>query len=316
MKLLHETRINLYSKVAQPKICVLSDIHFSYQVKDARLDLILEKMRELSPDYIFIPGDLIDSNDMIFDKDEENRLLSWLKNLGEIAKVILSVGNHDICRKPTDRHRISGEWEVYENPEFMKKVNALENVFYLNNEKYEDSKIYVLGLTLSPDYYNLLDQRPSVVHPAHEKLNEILKELDDIDQRLITKLPKNKLKFVLIHSPVLLTDYRVKAELTEFDYFISGHMHNGIVPPIIDELWRSSTGFVSPTRNMLPRNIRTTRKTVEEKLIIAGAVTTWHECSGPLHKLNALYPSYFMTLNFSKDKQYEEKPYIKKKYLS
>jgi len=316
MKLFHETKIKFYSKISQPRICVLSDIHFSDQVKNKRLDAIMNKMREKKPDYIFIPGDLIDSNDMISDSKEEERLLNWLKGLGEIATVIISVGNHDVCKKPNVKNRLKGDWEVYENHKFLEKVNALENVFYLNDEKYEDSKIYVLGFTLSPNYYNFLGQRASVLHPVHEKLDEILSELDNIDQKLITNLPKNKLKFLLIHSPVFLTDHRVKAELAEFDYFVSGHMHNGIVPPVIDELWRSSTGFVSPTHNMLPRNIRTTKKTVADKMIIAGAVTTWHECSGPLHNLNAFYPTYFMTLEFTKNHQYDRKPEITKKYLN
>lgn len=318
MKLFHETTIKFYSKTSSPKICILSDIHFSSQVKDKRLNSITEKIRERNPDYIFIPGDLVDSNDMIAKASEENRLLNWLKSLGEITTVIISKGNHDFYKKPDKKLRFKDDWDICSNSAFVKKVNQLENVHYLDNESYEDKEIYVFGFTLKPEYYSFFDlkRRVTIFHPTNENLNEFLKELDDIDQKLITNLPKDKLKFILVHSPVYLNEYRVQAELEEFDFFVSGHMHNGIVPPVIDELWRSSTGFVSPTHNMLPRNIRTTSKTINNKMVIAGAVTTWHECGGLLHNFNAFYPTYFMTLEFTKSSRYARKPDITKKYLN
>lgn len=318
MKLFHETKIKFYSKKAL-KICVISDIHFSYQVKNEKLDALILKLRERKPDYIFIPGDLIDSNDMIFEKTEEERLLYWLSRLGEIATVILSVGNHDVYKKASKKYKkkTGNSWEIFENLEFIEKVNNLSNVHYLNDEVYEDSRIYVLGFTQKPEYYNFSSKKHvTVFNPVDEDIEEMLRELDDLDQKKIQNLPKNKLKFALIHSPVYLNEYRVKAELAEFDYFISGHMHNGIVPPVVDEFWRGTRGVVSPTKNMLPAGIRNTIKTTEDKSIIAGAVTTWHECTGLAHNLNAFYPSYFMTLEFLPEDYLKREPEVTKKYLN
>ena len=319
MRLFHETKLKFYSK-HELKVCVISDVHFSYQVTDYKLNSLLDKLRERKPDYIFLPGDLIDSNDMIFKPSEEERLLRFLTQLGEVAPTLISVGNHDVYKKASKEYKKkTGEkWEIFENKEFIFKIKKLKNIYYLDNSVYEDAKIYVFGFTQEPAYYNFLNKakKVSIFHPVNEDVEEMLRELDKLDQKLISKLPKNKLKFALIHSPVCLGDFRVKAELSEFDYFISGHMHNGVVPPIVDEFWWGTRGIVSPTRNILPAGIRNTIKTSADKSIVAGAVTTWHECTGVAHNLNALYPSYFMTLEFSKDKSLMKNPEVTKKYLN
>jgi predicted MPP superfamily phosphohydrolase len=318
MKLFHETSIKLYSKKAQPKICVISDIHFSYRVKDEKLNSLFEKIKDRKADYIFIPGDLVDSTDMVKNESEEKRLLAWLEKLGNIATVLISEGNHDVYKRSSKEHKKStgDKWEVLKNVDFIKKIKAIKNVYYLDNEVYEDKNIYVFGLTLSAHYYCLFaSDKKKNGSKTGENVEQFLKELDDIDQKLITSLPKNKLKFALIHSPVHLSDPRIKAELSEFDYTISGHMHNGLVTPILDELWRSDRGVINPSRKFVAGNTRLSRKTLNEGHIITGAVTTWHESVGIAHNLNILYPSYFMTLEFTKEERYK-KPYVKKKYLN
>ena len=320
MKLFHETNIKFYSKSKTPKICVISDIHFSYRVKSKKLNALLEKLKARKPDYIFIPGDLVDSTDMVKNEAEAKRLLNWLEKLGSFTTVLISEGNHDVYKKSSKEHKkeTGDKWEAIKNTDFLKRINELKNVHFLDNNSYEDNNVYVFGLSSSPDYYKLFSKdkkRISLFKPGNEDVEVMLKELDDLNQKLITKLPKGKLKFALIHSPVALADPRVQAELEEFDYFISGHMHNGLVPPVVDELWRSDRGVVDPTKNLLATRTRTSRKSLAGKSIIAGAVTTWHESVGAFHNLNVFYPCYFMTLEYTKNEQYK-KPFVKKKYLN
>lgn len=320
MKLFHETSIKFYSDKSHLKICVLSDLHFSYQVTDEKLDAILEKMSEREPDYILIPGDLIDSCDMLKDQKEENRLINFVKNLAKAAKVIISMGNHDTYRKTTKEFQNeTGElWQNEDHPAYIDRLRELDNVVYLNNESYEDKNLYVFGFTQKPAYYNYKSKkkRVTIIHPAHEDLDELLREFDEIDRKYLINLPKNKLKLAMIHSPVYLDDFRVKAELEEFDYFISGHMHNGVVPPVLSELWPGKRGVVSPTHQLFPKNVRKSIKSADDKAIVAGAITTFHECVGNLSRFNALYPAYFMTLEFTNDTRFKRKPYVKKKYLN
>jgi|GEM_PF-208157 len=301
------------------KIFVLSDIHFSYQVKSEKLDKIANFIKNRNPDYIFLPGDLVDSNNMIESESEQNRLLSFLESLGKIAPLFISPGNHDNYTKPPKkRSKFSikpHNWEYQENREFISKINALQNVHYLSDEIYEDKNIFVLGLNLKPEYYNY-DSNPKykITDPIHENVEELLTELDNLDQKYLKNLPKNKLKFALIHSPVCLDDYRVKAELSEFDYFISGHMHNGCVPPVLDEITPGERGLISPTKNLTPVACRNTGRKNGDKRIVVGAVTSFHECIGVWHNLNIFYPTYLAELNFKNDKKLKRKPYVRKKY--
>ena len=316
MKLFHETTIKLYSK-NELKICVLSDIHFSYRVKNQKLESLRKKLEHRKPDYIFIPGDIVDSNNMIEKASEEKRLLRWLESLGKIAPTILSEGNHDVYKKTEkfERKQTGDHWKIYKNSKFEKKVNKLENVFYLDNEVYEDKNIYVLGLTLSPKTYCLLKAEKDIMKASKtgENIEEFLKSLKKVEKKT-KNLPKNKLKFALIHTPSSLSEPEIKSELSEFNYLVSGHMHNGLVTPLVFELWPSDRGIVNAARKVAAKNTRLSRKTLQEGLIITGAVTTWHEAVGQFHNLNLLYPSYFTTVKFINDKKYQTGK-ITKRYL-
>lgn len=318
MKLFHETKIELYSKKAS-KICVLSDIHFSYRVKNKKLESLRKKLERRKPDYIFIPGDIVDSNNMIEKSSEEKRLLNWLESLGKICPTILSEGNHDVYHKTNkaERKESGDRWAIYQNPAFRKKVNKLKNVYYLDNEAFEDKNVYVFCLTLSPKTYCLLKEEKGMMRASKtgEDIDELLKTLKKVEKK-IKKLPKGKMKFALIHTPASLSEKAVKAELSEFDFLVSGHMHNGLVTPLFFELWPGSRGIVNPARKVGAKNTRLSKKTLKEGLIITGAVTTWHESVGAFHNLNLLYPSYFTTLEFKNDKSLKKSPKVTKRYLN
>lgn len=296
-----------HKKTADPfKVMVMSDLHFSYQVSDRKLRAIVKQVKTLSPSYILMPGDLIDTLDMVDKTSERQRLLKFLRQLGQCATVILGIGNHDMYRKPTG-NQIGWQYEIAS--EFFDEIRALDNVFLLDNQVYEDENIYCLGYTQSPDYYR-------ADSGITEDLPTILFELDSLPEQYLNHLPKQKLKFALVHSPVYLNHPEVKYRLREFDYFISGHMHNGVMPPVLDELINSSRGLISPTKKWAPENSRNTLKSYADKLLVVGALTTFHECIKPLNKLNIFFPSYFALMEFTNKKTYFRKPYIKHTYIN
>lgn len=147
----------------------------------------------------------------------------------------------------------------------------------------------------------------------------MLKELKTLQKELIHNLPQNKLKLALIHSPIHLTAPEIKLELAEFDYFLSGHMHNGCVPPILYEFWNSSRGFIAPNKSIFPENERNTLITKNDKLIVNSPLTMFQNCSGKMQLFNFLYPAYITTLNVTPDKIYNKIKILKKttyqKYL-
>lgn len=318
MKLFHETKIQAYSKT-ELKFSIISDIHFSYRVKNKKLNALKEKLARRKPNYIFISGDIVDSNNMIEKASEEKRLLKWLESLGEVAPVIIEKGNHDDYHKTSkeERKKTGERWSVVKNTTFLKKVNKLKNVHYLDNDAFEDKNIYVLCVSLSPKYYQLFkSDKKNKDLPPGENLDELLKTLDKLDKKLIKNLPKGKKKFALIHSPYHLDNPKVQEKLKEFDFFVSGHMHNGLVTPIASELWFGDRGIVNATRKVGAKNTRLSYRTLKSGLIITGAVTTWHECTGVFHNLNLLYPSYFTTLELKKSEKLKKHPKVTKRYLN
>ena len=241
-----------HKKLQDPfKVMVMSDLHFSYQVTDQKLEAIVRQTKSLAPKYILMPGDLVDTLDMVDAESELQRFLNFLKSLGELATVIISVGNHDMYRKPKGGHH---GWQYDENNQLFDQIRQLKNVHLLDNQVYEDQYIYCLGYTQSPAYYKSKNG-------VTENLPQMIKELQSLPENYLYHLPPKKLKFALIHSPVFLNNSEIKYQLREFDYFISGHMHNGIVPPVFDELINNSRGLISPTKKWAPDNSRNTLKT-------------------------------------------------------
>lgn len=317
MNLFHTTTYHLYQKYIQRdyKIAVISDIHFSYLVTNKKLFDITNYLKSLNIDYILIAGDLIDSVNMIEDTHEYYRLLHWLKSLGDIATTLISFGSHDYCRKeyyanPKMQNKFYWEYQLDSN--FIKDIDKIPNVYALNNNTYEDSNLYIAGITNSFAYYYPKSKK-------NEKINEdkqqLLIELQQLKYELLKNLPKNKINLAMLHSPIYLIDTEIQKELKEFDYFISGHMHNGCVPPILYELWNTVRGLIAPNKSLFPKTERNTLKYKNDKLITNGPITMFHECAGPMSIFNCLYPTYIGIMNITKDKTYDqEKIKITKKY--
>lgn len=290
------------------RVAVISDLHFSYQVKNNKLDAILRFIKKLAPNYILFPGDVIDYADMVDDIREAERLLQFLEKLAKIAPLCISYGNHDFYR------RAGKQWIEDHNERLFSEIAALKNVHLLDNQSFESKDIFVLGFTQDFVYYG--SNNSSIKSPGKEDKSRMLKQLQALSPDLTQNLPTKKIKFALIHSPVYLHDAKITAELRNFDYFVSGHMHNGVVPPVLDSLWLSDKGIIAPTKNFFPPDVRRTIQTNEDKSIVTGPLTTFHQVTGPLHLANAFYPTHVALLEFSKDKKYARKPYVGHKYYS
>ena len=324
MKCFYYSRYRFYSpNVKQAlKFFLISDIHFSNKVKSTTLRAITEQAHQKQPDYIIIAGDIIDSLDCIQDTSNLKRLTSWLEQLGKAAPVLIGLGNHDFYRKNPEHHSIfSGKrhWFSETNSAFINTVNSIDNIQLLNNEVYEDDNVYIFGFTQTPEYYQFHrdnKHNASIIHPGNEDLDVMLSNLDALDQNLIYNLPKHKAKIAIVHSPVYLTDPQVAAKLYEFDYFISGHMHNGIVPPILNDFWSSDRGLIAPGRKLFPHGARPKITSPYDKIIILGAISTVQESAKPITFMNGIFPVNIATLELTKNKLLARKPDIKHQYIS
>ena len=73
------------------KLVLISDIHYYNKSNIKVLNKILDLLRKINPNYICIPGDIIDNSNIL----DEKYLIEWLRKLANISKVIISVGNHE-----------------------------------------------------------------------------------------------------------------------------------------------------------------------------------------------------------------------------
>lgn len=308
MKSFYHIRYRFYKPdQKEHAIFAISDVHFSEKTVE-NLERLAQKAEQLQPQLITISGDLVDSLSSIDDHSEAKRLEAWLKRLGKVAPVVLCLGNHDFYRKSEEFRSAFSKKRGFniDSPDpLIKLVNNIENVHLLNDEAFENHDFYVYSLTLPPEYYSYDGNADS----AEEDTNVLINKLDDIP----TKLPKHKTKIALIHSPAHLTDERAKPILNNFDFVLAGHMHNGIVPPLLNEVWRGHRGIVTPGKRFF-QDYNTRIDLYGQNLIVLGAVTTIQAGAKPLSWLNGAYPVCTAIIETSHNEIYARRPDVYKKY--
>lgn len=285
-------------------IVILSDLHFSKKVKDKKLNKIITHIKKLNPTYILFAGDLVNNNDSIDSNDECIRLINFIKELTSITKVLMILGNHDFYKKAEKEQPFQNYY--VEPTKLLKKLNNIENLFILRNEVYKDKNIYVYGLEQSMAYYNE-DKKKN--YKTVENGLILLNDMKKLDDKYFKRLPNNKVNILLTHSPINIINPKeylkaprdekeIYKKIREFDYFICGHMHNGCVPPIIDELFGGTRGIVSPTLKFFSKNNRNTFRKNDDKLLVNGALTMFSENTKALEKANALVPMHISVMYF------------------
>lgn len=250
----------------------ISDIHFNTDTSLSKLNKLTTEIKKNNPDYIMISGDLIDEPKIIKNKYKIKELLQFLSNLSEITKIFISLGNHDIFSP--------------EDLKFFNKLNELKNIYILDNDCYKDEFIYISGLTLPNNYYYNI---------THEESSEVLVKHLINNRKLISKLPRELPKVILIHSPIKLTNKEVLNKLKEYDLILSGHTHNGMVPGILKSLFPKNKGLIAPNKTLFPEiakgKIEVNQDNKKITIIINGAITKLSSKSSKiLSKLNIVYP--------------------------
>ena len=323
MNCFYYTRYRFYNENAKHPISLflIGDVHFSHKVSSKKLRAITAQARKNNPNYILITGDLIDSLDDFDNNSQRKRLASWLEQLGQVAPTFISFGNHDFYRKNPEHRNIFSRkrhWFSERNQQYIDTINSINNIQLLDNQSYEDKNIYIFGFTQSPEYYQFDrddNYGSTLLHPGNEDLDIMLSDLASIDQQLISNLPKHKIKIALIHSPVHLNEPEVIAKLYEFDFFISGHTHSGVVPPIINDFWRSDRGLIAPGKKLFPHGARTIIRNPDDKSIILGAVSTVQASAKPVTFMNGIFPVNIATLELSRNEPLKRKPDVKHQYV-
>ncbi len=274
----------LPNKVDNIKLKYFSDIHYTYNFDDRKLDAILGIINSSFCDYICIGGDIIDSTNFIREnRKEQIKLLKWLEEIAKYKKTFISCGNHDFMK------RTSNGWSYDYFESFWKEVNGISNLQVSHfNPYYEDDKVIIYMPELDYEFYENENKAENI-----DLLIEKLKK----DEQYRVDLNENKVKVLLIHSPYLLSDPKIVELVKEFDIIICGHMHKGLVMPILDELVKNNRGLVSPYLRPFPNNARGVKflnyngKPIT--LIMSGGITKMASDTFVKKTLNHLYPLDF-----------------------
>ncbi len=223
-------------------IVLISDIHY-YSKEDIKaLNKITKRIKKLNPDYICIPGDLVDESIV---KDFEY-LLNWLKELAKTSKVLISLGNHEFYKDKKNH--------VYSlNNSMIDKIKKIENLYLLDNTNKLFDNINFIGITLPLEFY------------FSNQKNDLIPYLN--------KLKKyNKCYNVLLcHSPIDICDKKNLQE-SNIDLVLCGHMHGGVTPRIL-RIFLGNRGLISPKLKLLPKNAYGHLKFFKTDIVITSGIT-------------------------------------------
>ncbi len=214
-------KIYKIDKNLNKKIVLISDMHYSNKKDLIRLNVILDNIKKLSPDFICIPGDIIDKSEI----KNSIPLINWFKKLSKISKVIISIGNHEFyIDKKKNKFGL--------NKDFIRKLSSIENIYLLDNESIVIDKINFLGLT--------------------EKINK-----DASFKEFLTSFEKLKTNdkyynILLCHSPIYICSEDTLKD-KNIDLVLCGHMHGGVVLNILRPIFKTR-GIISPNKKLFPKN--------------------------------------------------------------
>ena len=240
---------NYYVKAAiNKKVVVISDIHY-YNCKDKKkLTKVLYKIKLLKPDFICIPGDLVDEA-KIYD---ENELINWLSILKDIAKVIISLGNHELF--------ITKKHVKTINQALIDRINKIDNVVILDNTIYKCDNINFIGITMPFEYYYQYNEDKNYFI---DFFNKQFKKID------------GGYNILLCHSPISISKREVLDNLIigkKLDLILCGHMHGGITPNFLKKFLKGR-GLISPRRTILQRNCYGYSKINRTHFVISSGIT-------------------------------------------
>ena len=233
-------------------IVLISDIHYNSNKDIKHLNKVLDNIKKINPDFICIPGDVIDNSNII-----DYKLFNWLTKLSNIGKVILTLGNHE--------YYINRKDNIYGiNEEYIKQLKNIENLYFLDNKNLVIDNINFIGLTLPISHY-------MVDGETIDSFNENIKNI---------KTKFGYYNILLCHSPVNLTKEEVISNLN-IDLCLCGHMHGGVVPRFLRFIFKNN-GLISPIKKLFPKDVYGNIKIGNKNIIITSGIKVLSESHFPI----------------------------------
>lgn len=261
-------------------IIQISDLHYTDFTSLKKLDEIIKKISNSAPDYIIFCGDIFYSICKNYDK-----LIKFFQSLSKIATVYLTYGNHELMaisensKNISELKHIRGIYtSVLEEIKNIKKIEILEN----RSIELEELNVKLTGICMDLDHYRYKKEDPDdfVIN-----VNKFFPNIQD----------ESFFNEIICHSPKVILDKEHFNKIfvnQSADLIHSGHMHNGIVPPILDLFLPKNKGIIDPHGNLFPDLTRGKVEIGGTVGIIGGPLTTiseYHKYKAKL--INTVLPS-------------------------
>ena len=236
---------NYYKKDMPSEILVASDIHYHSNVDKELYKLLVKYAAETKPDFILMPGDLIETINFIDNVKERDFFESIIRGLAEIAPVIIVPGNHEIGNFDIDKCVNRDYSNNTRALRYLDSLNRIKNVYFLNNEQTKIKDVMFLGFNPRLATYLKKDS---------PETNEMFME-DYIRSGL--KMAEADYNLLSVHNPIPFFNKTVKESISDFkfsDLVVSGHLHDGYLPKNLDKyLGKTNAGlFFTPLVAPIP----------------------------------------------------------------
>ena len=219
--------------------------------------------------------------------------INWFKDIAKSIPIYIVLGNHDHLYIKNKKHIVD-----YKN-NFFDDLENISNVYISCKNKYYENDDFSL-LMIEPDlkYYYVDGYKKELLIKELNKNKEYLNKKND------------KLKILLIHSPINMLNKKVLSLTKKYDIILSGHMHGGIFPFNLGRVLPGNRGLISPDKKLFPKNVRGLVKiSIDNKdqyLIVSGGITKLQECNKFFKNFNFLFPMEMESIEIDKqDDDYE-----------
>lgn len=234
-----------YKSDKETNILVAGDIHYQPNVDKDIYKLLIKFARETQPDFILLPGDLIETTKFLDISKEKEFFEYIIKSLAEICPVIIVPGNHEIGNFVAKNALIRNYHHNVKAMNYLESLNKNKNVYFLNNEQTKIKDVMFLGFNPSLATY---------LKRNDEKTNSIFIE-NYLKSGL--KMAETDYNILLTHSSMLLENKDVQNNINDFkrtDLVVSGHWHDAYLPKFLDKyLGKSNAGlFLTPLIAPIP----------------------------------------------------------------
>ena len=200
------------NKNLNKRICLISDIHHDYDFNKKIYDNLLIKIKELKPDYITISGDVIDKGYILEDINCKNMIENFIKHLGNIAKTIIVMGNHD---QRYSYIKYNKEYTL----NWFNSLNRFNNVYFLNNNSITFDKILQIADILGVSVVDIITYPVHYVPESEVVFCDKCKEKDEIISHLNSYISVEFVKIFPLINCCIVTAYRTTALYCTAYYF-------------------------------------------------------------------------------------------------